>query len=58
MSIPYSAKKTASRVGLLLFPPHLPGAGAQQLVVPAGWAAGTAGAIRRRGCDFSDSRLF
>lgn len=36
MSIPYSAKKTASWVGLLLFVPFLPGVGAQQLVLPAG----------------------
>ena len=35
------SQKTASWVGLLLFTPFLPGVGAQQLVLPAGLAAGT-----------------
>jgi hypothetical protein len=52
------SQKTASWVGLLLFTPSLPGVGAQQLVLPAGRAAGTAGTVPRHGCDFSDSLLF
>lgn len=52
------SQKTASWAGLLLFAPFLAGVGAQQLVLPAGEAAGTAGAVQRHECDFSDSWLF
>lgn len=45
MSIPYSAKK--QQAGLAVFcSPSPPGAGARQLALPAGWAAGTAGALQ------------
>lgn len=57
MSIPYSAKKTASWIGLLLFSSLL-----LELVLGSQLCqqAGLLGqqALFRHGCDFSDSQLF